>query len=473
MGKLIGTTRIELTDVHTGEKEVHDDHNMVTNALRDIFQPIGLCSSEQIYYKDLAPYYYSLLGGLLCFDTALDEDPDKYFPPTSASLVGCAVYNQVNSSDNPYRGNYNTSESEVNLEERYVKFVYDFATNQANGTISSVCLTHQDGGYTSYGGRDLKLSFSYSAQNLIKKINDNHILIFSGTNNVGANSSNRTKTSNIVTLDQEFLFLINRELDCAFYFKIADSKHIHITRRRTYLRSVSIFDTPATVKSLVEDKELPELGIELKTNQYMSYNYDHATKKLYICTSPNNLSSSGNITVTEIKYDTWEIKQYDIKNTTGVNIDNSYLYSYAVTNGYLYCVGYTSPYDIYKIELSNSANVTKIENKSQIKVTPSYILNGRIYYQCQNLACFVLNTETNEIRDMEVEMLPIPSSSTTHAIYDVTPVYDTQLINYISVYNSYGWHFICNYLATINNLDVPVTKTAEKTMKITYILQEE
>ena len=29
------------------------------------------------------------------------------------------------------------------------------------------------------------------------------------------------------------------------------------------------------------------------------------------------------------------------------------------------------------------------------------------------------------------------------------------------------------YLATINNLETPVTKTADKTMKITYILREE
>lgn len=472
MGKLIGTTRIELTDVHTGEKEVHEDHNMVTNALRDIFQPIGLCCNEKTYYKDLVPYYSTLLGGLLCFDTELDEDPDKYFPPASASLVGCAVYDQVNSTDNPYRGSYNTSESEVNLEERYVKFVYDFTTNQANGTISSVCLTHQSGGYTSYGGRGMKLT-PYSKNNLIKKVNGDNTLIFSGTNNVGANSSNRTKTSNIVTLDQEFLFLINRELDCAFYFKITDSKHIHITRRRTYLRSVSIFDTPATVKSLVEDKELPELEIELKTNQYMSYNYDHATKKLYICTSPNNLSPSGHITVTELAYDTWEVKQYDLINTTEVNIDNSCLYSYAVTGGYLYCIGYTSPYDIYKIKLSDPANVTKIENKSQIKVTPSYILNGRIYYQSYNDVCFALNTETNEIRDMEIEMLPIPGSGITRRLNDATPVYDTQLICYVDTYQTSGWQFLCNYLATINNLGAPVTKTAEKTMKITYILQEE
>ena len=34
---LEGRTIIELTDVHTGEKEVHEDKNMVTNAMNEIF----------------------------------------------------------------------------------------------------------------------------------------------------------------------------------------------------------------------------------------------------------------------------------------------------------------------------------------------------------------------------------------------------------------------------------------------------
>ena len=33
MAKLMGTTKIELTDVKTGEKEVYENHNMVTNVV--------------------------------------------------------------------------------------------------------------------------------------------------------------------------------------------------------------------------------------------------------------------------------------------------------------------------------------------------------------------------------------------------------------------------------------------------------
>ena len=57
----------------------------------------------------------------------------------------------------------------------------------------------------------------------------------------------------------------------------------------------------------------------------------------------------------------------------------------------------------------------------------------------------------------------------------LTPVRNNKLL-YFADYGTWstaGWYMFCNYLATINNLDTPVTKTADKTMKITYILQEE
>ena len=36
---LKGTTIIEMTDVHTGKKEVVEKHNMITNAVSNLFQP--------------------------------------------------------------------------------------------------------------------------------------------------------------------------------------------------------------------------------------------------------------------------------------------------------------------------------------------------------------------------------------------------------------------------------------------------
>lgn len=46
---------------------------------------------------------------------------------------------------------------------------------------------------------------------------------------------------------------------------------------------------------------------------------------------------------------------------------------------------------------------------------------------------------------------------------------------YLTVGNSYnlGIYFMSHYLATINNLTEPVVKTSDKTMKVTYIIQEQ
>ncbi len=64
-------------------------------------------------------------------------------PPADANLVGCASHGMQNNTKNTFRGGFNQTESEVNLQDRYVKYVYDFATSQANGTIASICLTHK------------------------------------------------------------------------------------------------------------------------------------------------------------------------------------------------------------------------------------------------------------------------------------------------------------------------------------------
>ena len=58
---------------------------------------------------------------------------------------------------------------------------------------------------------------------------------------------------------------------------------------------------------------------------------------------------------------------------------------------------------------------------------------------------------------------------------DETKVSCITSITYASYGNrsTIGYFIMSNYLATINNLSEPVTKTADKTMKVTYIIQEQ
>lgn len=72
---LKGTMKIELTDVNTGQTETVLEHNMVTNALANIFKPLGLTKDPARMYESFAPYYQKLLGGLLPLTVILRRMP--------------------------------------------------------------------------------------------------------------------------------------------------------------------------------------------------------------------------------------------------------------------------------------------------------------------------------------------------------------------------------------------------------------
>ena len=144
-----------------------------------------------------------------------------------------------------------------------MKFVYDFTTSQANGTISSVCLTHASGGYTSYGGADAVLSSSYSLGARV----DDGTLQYVYTNYTGASTGD--KYSGFTVGTTELLFLIDRENDIAYYFRIDSTSKITIIKRRAYLKSVSVLTSPYTKKAYIE--EIAIEGLALGSTSYVSY----------------------------------------------------------------------------------------------------------------------------------------------------------------------------------------------------------
>lgn len=60
---LKGKMTIELTDVNTGKKDVIEEENMVTNALAEIFKPLGHLMNADSIYNQFNSYYTKLLGG--------------------------------------------------------------------------------------------------------------------------------------------------------------------------------------------------------------------------------------------------------------------------------------------------------------------------------------------------------------------------------------------------------------------------
>ncbi|MDD3504856.1 MAG: hypothetical protein PHE63_12355, partial [Eubacteriales bacterium] len=277
---LKGKMKIELTDVHTGETETVLEQNMVTNALSNIFKPMGLDKSPGKMINGMNPYYQTVLGGLLLFDAEIEENADNLYPPSGVNLIGCASYGVQNNTTGTLRGGFNQTESELNMTDRYMKYVYDFTTSQANGTISCVCLTHKNGGYTSYGGKDAPFGSNYG---LGMQVCDGQ-LQYVYTNYTGASTGDKYSGISIGTT--EAIFLINMEEDAVYYFRIDNNKKITITKRRAYMKSVSVLENPYSKKPLIDSFELEELKTELPTS-YTSYNFDIADNCLYIVSCGN------------------------------------------------------------------------------------------------------------------------------------------------------------------------------------------
>ena len=154
--KLKGTAVIELTDVNTNEVETYVEENMVTNAVNNILglNPMAVFYCEEEYntglvWKDnLLPICPNMIGGILLFPKALEENADNIYVQSDNLPVAYAS-NDVNSTANTARGSLNLTESKA-LDNGY-KFVWEFTASQGNGTIAAMALTSALGGQNGFG----------------------------------------------------------------------------------------------------------------------------------------------------------------------------------------------------------------------------------------------------------------------------------------------------------------------------------
>ena len=132
---LKGHTKITLTDVETGKEEIVESDNMVTAAVADILAS-NFCGLGN--YSSLMPLK-NLFSGLMLFQNNIEDVAGNYAIPSDLDnpMIGHAGPT-AHSTASIYRGNPNGGESQQTNNS--IKFVWDFATNQGNGTINCVCL---------------------------------------------------------------------------------------------------------------------------------------------------------------------------------------------------------------------------------------------------------------------------------------------------------------------------------------------
>jgi len=147
-----GTVKIELFEAGKKVKEVKHSNTFQSSLIQSWFNPIGYNGKTPYTLPDVASkeIWKHLVGGLWLLD-----DSDKLISvgdemvPAGVSMTGNGAYGVSNSGTPNEFGSYNSLEEVVGADS--ITMVWDFTTAQANGKITTVCLTTDWAGYAGLG----------------------------------------------------------------------------------------------------------------------------------------------------------------------------------------------------------------------------------------------------------------------------------------------------------------------------------
>lgn len=138
-----GRTKIELYNPNTKIKNIVKSENT--------FQSAVLAKHLNTYGEFSLPNggwnYTNLVGGLLLFKNAIQVG--SRFMPAGNKMVGQGYRGSVTQGTYSLLGTFNQAESAAS--DAAITQVYDFETNQANGQIGCIALTSYKGGQIGYG----------------------------------------------------------------------------------------------------------------------------------------------------------------------------------------------------------------------------------------------------------------------------------------------------------------------------------
>ena len=479
--RIKGKTTFELTDVNTGKVEKHEECNMITNGLQEFLNP---CGSWGIYpyARDNVrntPLRNTLTGGILLFDSKLDEDVTNTHADASVNMVGNGALGVSNGTSVTELGSYNSTESGVQADGS-IKYVYDFLTSQANGTIQSVCLTSKVGGYMGYGNASANRTYDaglkntdyqYSASKIPDCINFENK--YCGTCMMYA------------VYDEDAIYVVDpssvvyRNSGIETYW--AKTKKIRINKYRLGVKTVGLNDYNR-INNLIEsyDVAIPQDILDYMSTSvnYVSAIADGNNREIFITFSKTENCNNGSFFwIMKIDKD-MQVTAYKVTNNTGYEIYRVRCDHYAdlsvrfiVDNDYFWCwLRRDGNYNLVGIKYADSTQIleTDVYTSGNLNIT-------KTYNHMLEVGDFYGNTGSGQFANRNIYNTITKKSLAVNG-YDNKGVNCKVLFSdkkglylYRDDYSVY-LYVDPRYLATINNLAEPVVKTASKTMKITYIL---
>lgn len=513
---LKGKTTIQLFDAKTGEltDEVTKE-NLVTNAVRNALGgAYNQLASGNIWSKGMMRigniynlpnsknFAQAMYGGVLVFSQPIAEDADHCLPSIEEikSFIGCANQSASNTG-NTFRGSINSGESEVGTD--YVKFVWDFNTDQCNGDIASICLTSDCGGAGGYGcdAKDTSLqglslrdfhsdSFWDTSVAANLKYNTNGALV-----NAKGWNSNGGKCAYI---DGDYLHTIYRGSDnkqniskvlskAKFGLGLVDGfNYGNITSTEVINTGVAVYrDIPYTSKDHGFCQDGDGNYSEFKI---VKYSGNGVAERITIPASNINSAITAYFGQTD---------KLNCLNSQDKIIHNDKLY--VITGQFnfqdlnkkpnklrVWIVNFDGTYTFKDIALT-SKMITLIAGTNKRGGYNDAGLNGKLLSYRGSL-CYVAPDETNgyawflldDDGTMHTSAFMINNDIRLYAYYCLAdntdlipnPYIELNMHSNGSSLNLYVPVLVSAYLGTINNQDTVLTKTSDKTMKIIYTLTQ-
>ncbi len=439
-----GHTTIELTNVHNGKTQKIESDNMFTNALASHINESGIVVSGCSVYQNFLPIQENAIRGVLLFSDKLDESADNIYPKTAFMAH---AGNDTGVGSDIHKGAYNETESGP-ITGGY-KYVWDFTTSQGNGTIACLGLTNH-----SFGNDVMKTdtsTFVTGVGGFGSGIDDSQ---FPGGRNDNVNHVTRG-------------CFIKKEKD-TFVFACG----LGTSSNNSTVAAIGIFN----IKIALNEIHLDTTG-NLQWTKVKQFDFNASGGNSGPMFLHNGLvymaySDASNLYLCKINLETETAEKDTIPIPTAysyVGLSNSFY-----KNGYFYFMRtVNNVHCLTKLNLSNYADMTNIFESATGSDSIQYIncvktarIKGigilfeddTMYYDTSTIGSFDGDNTTysKEIIDKGFYGLGFYSYSS----WGNTP--------YVSAWQS----TYAGYLATINNLTTPVTKTADQTMKITYQVTE-
>lgn len=464
-----GSAEIILTDVETGEVTRYHEDNLVTNAVQDLIRlnPAGLNYSGIPWGLPICP---NAIGGVLLFPEEIEEDPDKYYAPTDLIPLGYAS-NSADTSSDPKRGSYNPNES-YRMDNGY-RLVFDFGTADANGTIKSVCLTSSDGGRAYFG------SLYTSDPSWYKSI-------YCQGWDVGSSSGLEAAYQSMRAIDGEY----------AFGARNTGAYTTEWNKWKKCVRELPLGQGNGIIQASLQQTTVVTRNW-YNASGYTDGNGNFSTSWISGWTSFSNRAGSswdgcdyyrwyweagtGVVQIARIQDGTvteWSMTYAGVQlaNANLATVWGGYLFSWKSDGSGVYKLSLHDPTDRTLIMLPDGTG----EGSEIRAISSPFDGDGPLYTSWRykvgsayaDYAALIFGDTMERSYYGYSWGYGWNSSGTMGRLLRIGP-YGLRTYNYAS--QDYGWNLVvvAPYLATINNLASPITKTVTQTMKIVYTLMEE